>query len=140
MLTEAMSVADTLGSKVPSLIWFLTPLFPEFLGSAAVEAGLASPSEGLGCAGKASEICPQGALWTRARDTAAAAGLGGTPTRLIPPVGSGALQSTQTQEREKRTPDFKGIPRNVRTTGSRAETGSGPHGVTCVHQGTLCGI
>lgn len=79
-----MSVPDTLGSKVPSLIWFLTPLFPEFLGSAAVEAGLASPSEGLGCVGKASEICPQGALWTRARGTPAAAGLGGPPTRLIP--------------------------------------------------------
>lgn len=59
-------------------------LFPEFLGSAAVEVGLAFPSEGLGCAGKASEICPQGALWTRARGTPAAAGLGGPPTRLIP--------------------------------------------------------
>lgn len=47
MLTEAMSVPDTLGSKVPSLIWFLTPLFPEFLGSAAMGTDLAFP-EGLG--------------------------------------------------------------------------------------------
>lgn len=48
MLTEAISVPDDLGSKMPSLFWFLTSLFPEFLRSAAVAGELVSPSEGLG--------------------------------------------------------------------------------------------
>lgn len=49
-----------MGSKVPSLICFPTPLFPEFLGSAAVRSALASPSERLGLCRKRVLALPAG--------------------------------------------------------------------------------